>query len=62
MNGRREDPRLERLVDLVVQLAAGDLAARLEPSQAADSVDAVATGLNMLAEELQVLYSRLQRS
>ncbi|MGZ4552053.1 MAG: putative bifunctional diguanylate cyclase/phosphodiesterase [Mycobacteriaceae bacterium] len=61
MNGRREDPRLERLVDLVVQLAAGDLAARLEPSPAADSVDAVAMGLNMLAEELQVLYSRLEQ-
>jgi diguanylate cyclase (GGDEF)-like protein len=58
---RHEDPRLEQLVDFVVQLAAGDLAARLETSPRADSVDAVAMGLNMLAEELQVLYSGLEQ-
>ena len=32
-----DDKRLEQLVDLIVQLAAGDLSARLEPSEAADS-------------------------
>jgi len=61
MNASREDPRLSRLVDFVVQLASGDLAARLDPSPTADSVDAVAMGLNMLAEELQVLYSGLEQ-
>lgn len=55
------DPRLETLVDFVVRLAAGDLAARLETSPRADSVDAVTMGLNMLAEELQVLYSGLEQ-
>lgn len=61
MSETRDDPRLGRLVDFVVQLAAGDLAARLETSPRADSVDAVAMGLNMLAEELQVLYSGLEQ-
>lgn len=55
-----DDARLDRLVDLVVQLASGDLAARMQPSQAADSVDAVIVGVNMLADELQVLYSGLE--
>ncbi len=61
VNQRREDPRLDRLLEFVVQLAAGDLAARLETSPRADSVDAVVMGLNMLAEELQVLYCGLEQ-
>jgi len=61
VNIRAEDPRLVQLVDFVVQLAAGDLAARLTPSSAGDSVDAAAVGLNMLAEELQVLYGGLEQ-
>jgi diguanylate cyclase len=56
-----EDPRLVQLVDFVVQLAAGDLAGRLTPSTSGDSVDAAAVGLNMLAEELQVLYGGLEQ-
>lgn len=55
------DPRLDALVDFVVRLAAGDLGARLEPSGDADSVEAVAVGLNMLAEELEVLYDGLEQ-
>ena len=55
------DRRLDALVDFVVRLAAGDLGARLEPSGYADSVEAVAVGLNMLAEELQVLYAGLEQ-
>jgi len=61
VNSEAEDPRLVRLVDFVVQLAAGDLAARLTPSAAGDSVDAAIVGLNMLAEELQVLYAGLEQ-
>lgn len=55
------DQRLERLVDLVVRLASGDLGARLEPSPAADRIDAVVVGLGMLAEELQWLNGDLER-
>jgi len=51
---------LEQLVDLIVRLAAGDLSARLEPSEAADSVDAVITGINLLADELDHIYRTLE--
>jgi len=47
--------RLDQLVELVVQLASGDLGARVEPSPEGDRIDAIAVGLGMLAEELQVL-------
>src|SRR5674536_383287 len=57
----REDPRLDRLVDLVVRLASGDLAARLEPSSARDAVDAVITGINLLADELEEMYQDLEQ-
>src|SRR5664280_140331 len=57
----REDPRLDRLVDLVVRLASGDLAARLEPSSARDAVDAVSTGINLLAHELEEMYQDLEQ-
>ncbi len=55
-----DDNRLEQLVDLIVRLAAGDLSARLEPSEAADSVDAVITGINLLADELDHIYRTLE--
>jgi diguanylate cyclase (GGDEF)-like protein len=54
------DGRLDQLVDLIVQLAAGNLAARLEPSPARDSVDAVITGINLLADELDMMYRTLE--
>src|SRR6478672_3029800 len=60
MTGPHDDHRLEQLVDLIVQLAAGDLSARLEPSEAADSVDAVITGINLLADELDHIYRTLE--
>lgn len=46
------EQRLEAVVDLVTQLATGQLDARLAPSKRADHLDAVILGLNMLAEEL----------
>ena len=54
------DPRLERLVDLVVQLASGQLDARMTPSPASDDIDAVIVGINMLAEELEALNRHLE--
>ena len=49
------DARLDQLVELVVQLASGNLDARIESTSAGDRIDAVGVGLGMLAEELQVL-------
>lgn len=54
------DRRLEQLVDLVVQLAAGNRGARLEPSPARDSVDAAITGFNVLADELEKVHRTLE--
>ena len=48
-----DDGRLDQLVDHIVQLASGDLSARLEPSDERDSLDAVITGINLLADELE---------
>jgi diguanylate cyclase (GGDEF)-like protein len=56
-----DDPRLEELVDLIVRLASGDLKARLNPSPARDSVDAVITGINLLADELDTIYQTLEQ-
>ncbi|WP_395725504.1 putative bifunctional diguanylate cyclase/phosphodiesterase [Nakamurella sp.] len=56
-----EDRRLDDLVDQIVQLAAGDLSVRLEPSPARDSVDAVITGFNLLADELDMMYRTLEQ-
>ncbi len=53
--------RLDQLVELVVTLASGDLDARLEPSMAADEIDAVIVGMNMLAEELQALNTDFEQ-
>jgi len=54
------DERWGRVVDFVVALASGGLATRLDPSPASDAVDAVIVGLNMLADELEVLYTDLE--
>ncbi len=55
-----EDPRLEQLVDGIVRLAAGELDARIEPSDQRDAIDAVITGVNLLAEELGHIYTDLE--
>jgi len=43
---------LDQILDLILQLASGNLEARLEPSAEGNELDALAVGLNMLAEEL----------
>ncbi|MHA7155835.1 putative bifunctional diguanylate cyclase/phosphodiesterase [Arthrobacter sp. TMN-50] len=50
------DPRLAMLVDGIVRLSRGDLSSRMEPSAARDDVDAVITGFNLLAEELELVH------
>ena len=56
-----EDQQLSQLLEFVSKLASGDVSARLEPSGKADSMEAVGVGLNMLAEELEVLYAGLEQ-
>lgn len=54
------DPRLEQLVELVMELAEGRFAARMQRSPVSDDIDAVITGVHMLAEELGALYDELE--
>lgn len=56
-----EDPRLQQLVEIIVRLAAGDLDTRMEISEHRDDIDAVITGVNLLADELDHTYSDLER-
>jgi len=61
MNGEDDTGRLDSIVDLIVELASGDLTVRGEPSPARDAIDAVITGINLLADELQDVHLRLEQ-
>ena len=56
-----DDDRLDELVAVIARLATGKLTARLEPSPARDAVDAVITGVNLLADELHVMRRTLEQ-
>lgn len=60
MPGTDNDWRLEQLVAGIVVLSSGDLSNRLDISPARDGIDAVTTGINLLAEELQSMYDSLE--
>ncbi|MDI3239983.1 EAL domain-containing protein [Arthrobacter sp. AL08] len=60
MLASNDDWRLEQLVAGIVVLSSGDLSNRLETSPARDGIDAVTTGINLLAEELQSMYDSLE--
>ena len=54
-----KDPRLTEILDLIMEFAAGDLKVRGTPSEANDELDALITGFNMLAEELEASAAQL---
>ena len=56
-----DDDRLDELVAVIARLATGELTARLEPSPARDAVDAVITGIDLLADELHVMRRTLEQ-
>lgn len=53
MNTQEIASRINVLLDLLMQLAAGNLTARGEQSDRGDAIDALTCGFNMLAEEMQ---------
>jgi diguanylate cyclase (GGDEF)-like protein len=55
------DPRLGKLLDGIVRLAAGELDTRIEISPARDEIDALIMGTNLLAEDLQIMYQELEQ-
>ena len=54
------DTRLLQVVDGIVRITAGDLTTSLPTSPARDEVDAVITGINLLAEELNLVYQEFE--
>ena len=57
-NGGNEDSgRLERILEAVIAMAQGDFAARAPVSERGDQIDALATGVSMLAEELSAKFA-----
>jgi len=57
-----QDQRLTRIVDLVLEVAEGNYAGRIEPSDAGDDIDAVIVGLNLFAESLELERDRRRRA
>lgn len=55
-----QDPRLESLVEGIVRIAGGDLQTRIEHSPARDEIDAIITGINLMAEDLQTVHRELE--
>ncbi len=60
MKQPEDESRLEELVDGIVILSTGDLSNRMPVSAARDGIDAVTTGINLLAEELQSMQAGLE--
>ncbi|MCC9175172.1 putative bifunctional diguanylate cyclase/phosphodiesterase [Arthrobacter sp. zg-Y179] len=55
------DPRLGQIVEGIVRIAAGNLTSRIPVSSARDQVDAVSTGINLLAAELDDMYQDMEQ-
>ncbi|WP_081744845.1 putative bifunctional diguanylate cyclase/phosphodiesterase [Arthrobacter sp. H14] len=54
------DHRLDSLVDGIVRLSSGDLKTRIDTSKNRDEIDAVITGFNLLAAELEIAQQELE--
>ena len=57
-----QDPRLNDVLDLILQITSGNLEARGTPSERGDELDAIVTGLNMLGEELSAAFGELREA
>jgi serine/threonine-protein kinase len=62
VSSQTDSDRVERILDVLLRLAAGDLAARAEVSGVGDNIDAVAAGVNMLAEEIRARVTAVERT
>ncbi|HEX8792046.1 MAG TPA: protein kinase [Polyangiaceae bacterium] len=62
MNPPGDSDRVDRILDVLVRLAAGDLQARAEVTGTGDNVDALAAGINMLAEEIEARVTAVEHA
>ena len=60
MSEKSQARRLDEVADLIRQVNAGNLAARLSPSPAGDRVDAVIEGVNQLADQLDLVQRTME--
>ena len=51
---KKDDTRIEEIFKAIQNIASGDFSTHINISDALDEVDGIATGINMLAEELQL--------
>ncbi len=61
MTTEAPDPRIHALVEGIVQIAGGDLSARIPNNGARDDVAAVIAGINLMADDLQTIYQELEQ-
>ncbi|MGB7874966.1 MAG: sensor domain-containing diguanylate cyclase [Anaerolineales bacterium] len=57
-----QDPRLNEVLDLILQITSGNLEARGTPSEGGDELDAIITGLNMLGEEISAAFVQISEA
>ena len=62
MTDQQSDGRWDAIQSMMESVAALDFSRRLTISEKADSVDAVAAGLNMLSEELEANLAERKRA
>ena len=56
-----EDPRIQEILNLIYELASGNLEVRGTVSGDEDNIDAIITGLNMLADEIADSVLRIKK-
>jgi PAS domain S-box-containing protein len=61
-DAEQSDPRLSELLSLVLEVADGHYSARADLSPRGDSIDAIALGLNLMAESLELERDRRRRA
>jgi len=56
-----EDPRIQEILNLIYELASGNLEVRGTVSRDEDNIDGIITGLNMLADEIADSVLRVKK-
>ena len=58
---KHEDTRIQDILNLIYELASGNLEVRGTPSEKSDDLDGIIVGLNMLAEEISDSVLKINR-
>lgn len=58
----KNDPRIAKIVDIILKMADGNLSVRETPGEKGDEIDSVIIGLNLLAELLQKSRTELKQA